>query len=193
MKTCCEQHLRMTPDRASKRLRGGADRRRGSRRSSDYLSDGRLTLGAVVALAPHLKVENSGRVARGGGEQVVRRRSRNGRVAIAARRSMKSECETPAPVNETSPSHAPGHVSGQSQRARGRSRSSRSRRSRRRRAEEARRDLARRPANTKCVSRSRSRERDALRRVGPAEQHRLGPGTRRRSMRRRSSSWKSAC
>ncbi len=110
MKTYCEQHLRMTPDRASKRLQAA---RAAARFTTifDYLSDGRLTLGAVVALAPHLKVENS--------EELLAAAANKTRAEIlqlVASRSTPvvttSASETPS-VNETSPSHAPGHVSGQ--------------------------------------------------------------------------------
>ncbi len=110
MKTYCEQHLRMTPDRASKRLRAA---RTAARFTTifDYLSDGRLTLGAVVALAPHLKVENSEELLAAAANKSCAEIAQL--IAARARPAAQTSAPHAAPVNESSPSHATWHVDGQ--------------------------------------------------------------------------------
>ncbi|MBK7369293.1 MAG: HNH endonuclease [Candidatus Eisenbacteria bacterium] len=110
MKTYCEQHLRMTPDRASKRLQAARTAVRFTT-IFDFLSDGRLTLGAVVALAPHLKVENSEQLLAAAAHKT---RAEILQLVVARSTPMVTTTVASAPtVSETSPSHAPGHVSGQ--------------------------------------------------------------------------------
>ncbi len=179
MKTYCEQHLRMTPDRASEASPCGADCGSASRRSS--------TTCRTVGLAARRRrraraAPESGElrgVARGGGEQAHRMEILQ-LVAVAFdacgdhERVGDSVCQRNVTIT------CPGACNWPRS---GRRRSTRVHRVRAgvvcaRAAEEARRHRARRAGRTRGASHAHAAgARCASPRAGPAEQHRLGTGS----------------